>query len=318
MFNKLKSSKLALVFLILLAIVITILLFDIGKRESTFDNKLISLDSAKVNAITIYPKNNKTKPIKLEKTENTWVLKYDGNTYEADTANIAMMLKELKEVTAARLVAQTKAQWKEYEVDDSLGIRVQIEQKNKIVADFVVGKFTYKAPENPYSQQFVMASHIRMTDKEEVYVVSKFLNMLFNSDVKYYKNKIIAKLEPSAVQKIQFTHPADSSFILEKRKGKWYLGMEEADSTQVNTYLASFNPLISYDIIDTTIQSNPSHGLQISMENSPKIAIINAFKADSLNQYLISGNINANTYFSGNKGNLFNRIFPGKSKFVKK
>ena len=59
-----------------------------------------------------------------------------------------------------------------FQVTDSLGVRVKVESKGKIVSDIVIGKFDYQQPTNPYDRQGTMRTYVRLTDENEVYVIA--------------------------------------------------------------------------------------------------------------------------------------------------
>jgi len=108
----------------------------------------------------------------------------------------------------------------------------------------------------------------------------------------------------------------EETFSLTKQGENWTVGGLMADSATVAKYLSAIAWLSNSDFIDYNGDtSTPSHTVSIEGENMSAPIKIFAFVADTANQYAITSSMNENTYFSGNKSGLFDKIFVSKEHF---
>lgn len=319
MFRRINSKILFGIFIALLAIVIFIKLINSGKNVSTFKSELISIDTSIVNSITILPKADTEKEVKLYKENNTWLAESNGKRYNADRNIINGLLTELINIKPERMAATDESRWEEYEVTDSTGIRVTVKEANENITDILIGKFSYQQPANlnPYQrQQGKMTSYVRLYDEKEVYAVNGFLNMTFNRQVNAFRNKTLIRSDKNDWTRLFFTYPEDSSFAMTIQNGRWMIGGMLADSTEADKYFNSISNLFSSGFVDDiAITNNASHSLRIEGNNMPAPIEISAFPADTVNRYLILSSLNTGSKFSGAKQNLFEKIFISMDRF---
>ena len=163
---------------ILIALTCLTVISQIAKKmngERTFRSELAAFDTARVTNLAISDVKNGNKSIELIKTGNGWKMKANGREYSTDMNYIKSMIWELTQLKAERIAATGRNKWKEFEVTDSIALRVTVKGKSRTLADLLVGKFSYQPPSNPYDQQGKMTSYVRIAGEKEVYAVNGFL-----------------------------------------------------------------------------------------------------------------------------------------------
>lgn len=317
MFKKLNTRSLLIVFAVLLAAVLLKTLLDNKKGDRSFSSELVAFDTAKVQSISITPKNDFDRFLKFEKDGGQWFVSKGEHEYEADESMVRNILSTLIDIKPKSLVATEKGQWRDYEVTDSMATQVVVEGKKGVLAHVYIGKFDYQQParQDPQMmmygqrQQGVMRTFVRAAGDKNVYVTEGFLGMTFNQDVNQYRNKTVINSASSKWKSLTFTYPADSSFRLTNENGNWMINGLAADSAKVVRYLNKLDMQNSTNFIDNTpAATNAALSLKIEGDNMQPI-LVNAYAADSLNQYIINSSQNNKAYFSGAKGNLMNNIF---------
>lgn len=315
-----KVSLRILVYILVILTVLTIITQIAQKMggESTFRSDLAAFDTAKVTSLAISDLKNGNKNVELEKSGHSWKMKAGGRDYRTDDNYINNLLWELTQVKAERIAANSKSKWKEYEVTDSLALRITVKGKSKILADLMMGKFSYQPQQggNPYNQQGKMTSYVRIADEKEVYAVNGFLRASFSPEIDRFRDRTIVRAVAGNLKKLTFQYPADSSFVLEKQDNAWIAGGIKADSAKASQYISSLEHMTGGDFADNVL-ANGQARFRLTIEGASSMPVdISAFDADSLNGQVIISSLNPGAQFSGKSG-LTGRIFRGKSSFLK-
>jgi hypothetical protein len=221
------------------------------------------------------------------------------------------MLNELMTIKADRVAATEKSEWSQYELTDTSSTRVKVEEGGKITADFRIGKFSFQQPNT-------MTTYIRLSDGDQVYAVNGFPGMTFNRNAGDLRDKTLVNLRTDDITRITFAYPADSSFVLIRDKNAWKINNKEwVDSTKTAEFLNSIANLSSYDLIDDNIKpGNEVFSVNIEGKNFKPVKL-QAFEADTTVKYIVTSTYNTDARFDGKKGDLVNRVFVGKNKFLK-
>ncbi len=72
MFRKVSNKSLSVIFIILLVIAAVLYFTNAGKKERSFREELVDIDSSAVTKIVIISKANNFKPFKVFKDDNGW------------------------------------------------------------------------------------------------------------------------------------------------------------------------------------------------------------------------------------------------------
>ena len=235
MFRKINNKLLVSIFVVLLVLVALVEFMDSRKGNRTFKSDLVEVVANEVTSIEIYPKAANGNQIKLFKENDLWKVESGGKKFNADQSTAGRLISELNNMKPKSVAATAKESWEKFEVTDSLGTAVKLFNGSDILADVVIGKFSYSEPRN-------MTSYVRLADDKGVYGVEGMLGMSFNRNINSFRDKTIIKSNKSDWTKLTFNYPADSSFVLEKKGENWMIGEMETDSASVVQY---FNQIAS-------------------------------------------------------------------------
>jgi hypothetical protein len=266
----------------------------------------------------------KKEQVRLQKeTEGNWKVYSEDKAFNADTTIIYNMLRSLGSLRPSRVAAMTESKWKEFQVDDSTGIRIKLLQKTEEVADLVIGKFSYKPPEGQEGMygrgQGQMTSYVRVYDEKEVYAVDGYLRMGLQSNINGLRDKALTRTKRDDISRVTFTYPGNLPFTLELQGTAFTINGIPADSAASAGYLSAIARLTSQDFLgDIPPGQSPAYSVKIEGNNMLPIDIL-AYPADTLNKYILTSSINPGTLFSGyGKSKLFEKIFVPMEKFARK
>ena len=306
---------LGIVFLLLLLIVVIMQLSKSGKSERSFRSMVIEPDTAAVDVMEIISKNDQDAKILLSKENKQWFVEQKGKKYPADNKIVQGLLGNLSNLKTERVAATKPKNWAKFEVTDSMATRVKLLGGDDIVSDIMIGKFNFKQipSTNPYQRQPQTKTNtfVRRSDDDIVYSVDGFLRMSFQPTLNSYRDKNLVSKRPGDINRLTFTYPADSGFIVQKQGGQWMIDGLQADSAGAARFVNKISRLMSGDFIEgaTSRQSEkPALSLKIESDNFNPI-VIEAFPADSSMKYIINSTANPGSWFNGEKNGLWEKIF---------
>jgi len=315
MFRKINLRILVYIFGALLVFAIISQIWEKKKGDRTFRSELALFDTSRATSVVISDLKSGKSSLELTKTGNTWKMKSGDKEYRTDRESITSLLRGLTEMKAERIAASGKEKWKEFEVTDSLALRITVKNKRKILADLMVGRFSWQPSNNPYDRQGNMTTYVRPAGEKEVYAVNGFVRMGISPDVSRFRDKTVVKANSGGLKKLTFQYPADSSFVLEKQGNAWVIQGLPVDSAKAAAYLSSLGNLSG----DAFLDEGPTTGqalFKLITEGGSAVPIeITAFAADSTEKYMITSSQNPDTRFSGRSG-LADRIFKSKEAFI--
>ena len=310
MFNKVSNKSLLVIFGVLVVIAVIYVTVESGRGERSFKTDIVNIDTARVTAITIYPRANNHKEVKIYKEgKDNWKVNLaDNKTASVPKSKVKSLLDMLVQVKPTRVAAQDKSKWAEFKVDTA-GTRVKVFEGGDNTLDLIVGKFSFQQPRQ-------MNTFVRLNGEDEVYETQGFLDMAFNQKPDYFRNNLLLSDDPSSWNKLTFTYP-DSSFELVKNDNKWMINGVKTDSAKTAGYLRTLSHLSSTSFEDNVTSNalgNADYTLTIESTSKGGI-VLTAYKNNS--EVVITSTENEGTFFNGNKNNLFQKIFTGKENLLK-
>jgi hypothetical protein len=320
------KTKILLIILIVLAVVFAVVQYSKNKQgDRTFKEYVTKIDTSKITGLVIIPANanEAQKPLKIYKEQGFWNVKKGEEEYQAVDDRIDRLINILHNLKTESIAGLDASSWKDFDVTDSLGRRVQILYDDEVVQEIVIGKFKYiqnqsSQPRQPmmYNQpRGRMMSYVRTVDGEKVYMVDGFLKNIFVPDINNYRDRTIIDSEPAQWSALQFNYPGDSSFALIKQDKHWIIeGYGPADSNQVSAYLNKIKRTNGSEFLVGPF-TQASHTLTIKGD-MPSPIKITAAPADTVNQYIIHSSMNEDAYFSGKQGRLFDKLFVPENYFI--
>ncbi len=320
MLSKFLNTKTLIVLLVIL-IGVYFLVKLTEHKDRTFRSEMVTIDTSEVSKMVITPKlGSQEKPVVFTKSGNSWKLESGDKTYKPDMASINNILSELVRMKSERVAATDNSKWAEFEVTDSTGTRIQLYNKNKIIADLYVGKFDYspqKGQQNPYQQnRGKMSTFVRPADDQEVYAVEGFIKMSIQANANAYRDKTLFAAGKDDLTKITFDYPENENFVLSKDNNKWLLNGQPTDSAKTVKYLNKLTKVTSSNFIDDVqpLTSSPAFTIKLEGNNIAPTEIM-AYPADSINKFVVTSSLVPDAKYSGSKSGLFERIFPKKDDF---
>ena len=305
MYRKINIKILAVIFAVLLVVVVLVEYTDSRRGARTFKSDLVQVETENVTSIELYPRATGHKQIKLFREDEEWKVESEGETYNADQSVPGDLISELNALKPQSVVATDKDRWDRFEVTDSLGTRVKLFNNERLLADVIIGKFTFSQPRN-------MTSYVRLADDKEVYGVEGMIGMTFNRDLKAFRNKTVINSSSSDWSKLTFDYPADSSFVLEKIDNKWMIDSQPADSAAVAEFFNSIARLNEGRYAEAGPSVTPTHQLIIEGSLDQPVRVSGYFSDEE--NFLIESSMNPGTFF--NSPGLAEKVYPPQSKFM--
>ncbi len=325
MIKKIGNKGLLLILFLLLAAFCIFRYISNKRGENTFQTAIIpKIDTNKLNGMVIFPKMMNTAdkrpmaekllPFIFTRKGKDWYISQGDVRSRTEPRAVNYMLKQMESISPDRLGTNDPKDWKQYNVNDSMGTRVVFLYDKDTVMDVIVGRFSY------IPQQKQAISYVRISGQKEVYAVDGFLSMNIAEEFDNWRDKKIMPSDYPSWTKLTFTYPADSGFVLSKDSNEvWTLadGTKPDDATTVNNIKEINNQ--NYGGFINKFDTNGKQALYtLRVEGSDfKPVLLKAYPADTLNKYAITSTLNPGSYFSGNKNGLFAKIFRSKSSFFK-
>jgi len=312
MVSNISIKTLVIIFIAMAVAVAAFLLYDSKTGESSFSDNIVSVDTAKITSISIFPKSFNHKEVKIFKEGSAWKVNLaNGKTVVVPFDKVQEVFVQFTSIKPLSVAGQSKDKWNEFNVDTS-GTRVTVFEGSKNTLDIIIGKFTYQQPRN-------MTTYVRISGDDIVYLVNGFLDFTFNHNADYFRDDNVIKDDYANWNKLTFTYPADSSFQLTKVNGNWLINGKAVDSAKVFSYLSSISNITIPNFIDNPNQSLlTTSKYKLMIQSSVFGAIVISAFADSTS-FAITSSQHKDTYFDGKKADAWKRIFIGKSSlFVNK
>lgn len=304
MYRKINIKQLSIVFFSLLVIVVLVEWRSSRHDNRTFREDLVNVDAETVYAIEIFPKITGGEKIRLIKEDEMWWAESESKKYPADPNAAISMIDELNRIKPESVVGVNEERWGQYEVTDSLGTRVKLFSDTDLLADIIIGKFSFSQPRK-------MTSYVRLAGEKEVYGVDGMLGMTFNRNLNAFRNKKVIASNSSDWTRLTFTYPGDSSFVLQKTGDGWIADDLPADSAAVVNYFSSVRNITESNFADNLPSSQPSHQLAIEGNNSMENILVKGYFLSD-DEFIIESSQNPGNYFDSHE--LAEKIFISSSK----
>ncbi len=301
-----KNKTLLLIFLSLLVVFLATQ-FAFEKKTRTFKTELIQLDTAAITSILLYPKADNQEEALLKKESNFWVVSKGNITTKANQGAVQSILRNLALIKTKRVASKSPEKWTDYEVEESSGSRIKAYAGDKLLEDFIVGRFNF----NQESRQGI--SYVRLTKGNEVYAVDGFLSMTMGQGFDAYRNKEILSLAKEEVTKIAI-NTLGTTTVLQKGIADWTQDGTTVDSTAIATYLTGLQTVSGVTFVNDfeEIQSQSLLYKTLSLEgnNIASPILIKAYRDTTRTApYIIQSSLNEGSYFASEADGVFGKLF---------
>lgn len=291
--------------------------FKSKSRKSSFPDQLVDFNPKKATGLEIYSTDDS---VFLVKEKEDWKLKLkSGKIVDAEDGSVERVLETLLTIKPNRLATKDETKWEEFQVDTK-GTRVKVYEKGKAVGDLIVGRFGMNQNQSPQSMygmpgmgQFY--SYVRLTDEPSVYVVDNFMSFSLPSNPTNYRIDKVTDIKTDSLTEISFQYPADSSFNMTKKDGKWEINGQPADSSSVVSYLNNVRNYTHRLFADDVEPSgSPLLNVEFKLQGSDNVRV-EAFSYDS-GQWIIRSTQNESLLLD-TANVVKDEIFVGKSRFMR-
>lgn len=274
-------------------------------RESNFDTDLFKIDTSKISEVRIKPQKDSLKELRLIKGLHTWTVERDQIKSKVPPYQINSLMETLRSLKPQRMVTRKKNKWQQYDVSDSTGTEV-IVAYDKDEDEELHLKIGKESNGNTYA---------RVSDQEEVYALSGYLNSQFNKPFNNWRDQSILRIDKDAIAKITFTYPADSGFVLEKKDKTWTIGNENADSAKVEDYLSKLRSLDHDRFADSFAPAKVADATVTLTTNTNSQMVVKGWKT-SFAEWVVNSSRQSETYFLDQGPILAPKIFIGRQNLL--
>lgn len=281
--------------------------------ESSLPAALAEIDSSKVTELVIRPARERGTEIHLTREGNHWTLTSGDRFGRMEQGGSATAMASLMRLKPQRMISKKRTKWNEFNVGDSTGTRVRVIAGNSPAADLWVGRtgFATGADGRFMGGGF---TYVRVEGEDEVYAVEGFLEGQFNRGFNDWRDKSFTRLKRDSVDRIVFRYPADSSFVIEKKNGKWMSGAYLADSAAVATYINSFEYKNVTSFAAVAPAGEPAAVITFE-KGSRTVARIEGWPSSGA--WTLRSSQQPNTFFSS-EGTVATDIWKGRTELIKK
>lgn len=260
----------------LILLFVAVKLYRSPTLESNLPASLVEMDTAAVTELVVTPAKARSENIRIVKSGG-WKLVRDNKNLRLDQGAGPNALRMLMTIKPERMISKRSEKWDEFGVGDSTGTHVRIMAGTSMEAELIIGRSGFgQAAGQGYGPPY---TYVRVADEPEVYAVSGFLDAQFNRVYDDWRDKSFLRLVRDSVNHITFHYPSDSSFVLDKRQGKWMVNNDPADSVSVNSYLSS----LGYRNVQAFASSQPTGSAPIVItfeKNGKSQATVEAWPAE--------------------------------------
>jgi hypothetical protein len=213
-------------------------------KDRSFDPEIINLDTTKVQQLIVNKPGED--PFTLEKNANGWSLIQGDMRYTPTASSVQGLMSNLSSIVANRIVTKNPERYKEYNVDDSTGTRIQAMQDGKVLGDVVVGRFNF----NQATRSGI--SYLKQHGENEVYAVEGFLSMSLTQGFDNYRDKRIVSLNKNDVTRFTLEQQ-NARMVVSKIGNDWKDDQQmDIDSADMESFLNNLQ-----SVSGTTFANNP-------------------------------------------------------------
>lgn len=299
------QKKLFIVAGILFLLTVVVVVFSkISDSSSGQEPAFPVFDTAAVTVIKMTPKGGDGEVV-FRKKAGKWLITTAGKnpkTFEASVMKMDQFIGTLADLRAVNLVARTGAERGKYGLDTGY-TRVRLFAGESEVFAIHIGRAEMISPQE-------MGSYVRPENSDDIFLVSGFLDMIFNSDVSLYRSRQLGFGGVESWQEIKFT--GRDNFMMIRSGLDWLVDGKKLDSAKVTEYLATFASLEGNEFADDKSPGkNDKFLTRVDVKTvSGRGFTISAFVTGK--DTVISSSLSPGSFFkAGSDAGIFRKLFPG-------
>ncbi|MBK7869079.1 MAG: DUF4340 domain-containing protein [Ignavibacteriales bacterium] len=306
LFAKLGNRLYILLAIVLVITVGGILLKYSGSEGSETGAGIPALDSTGINRIEMIPKGGCL--VVFEKTGEEWLITLPGGSgkkVSAEGTKITSMISTIAELKVINLVSRKKEDLAGFGLDTG-ATSLKLFSGEQSEFELLIGKSEMLSPQE-------MGTYVKMVNADDVYLVSGFLDLMFNSDMTLYRQTQLTFGGSESWQEIDFK--GNENFTLKRNVTDWVIEGKKVDSAKISEYLNQLTTLEARnfaDDIDPAKLGVPKSHLKVKTVSGREFEISAYFSGTDT---LITSSLGkGNIYRSTKEVPLYFKIFPGKRK----
>ena len=293
---------------IILAVVLVITVGGIllkysGSEGSGAGAGIPPVDTTGIKRIEMIPKGGSL--VIFEKTGEDWIITLPGGMGKkvaADGTKISSMISTLSELKVINLVSRKKEDFSGFGLDTG-ATSLKLFSDGQSEFELLIGKSEMLSPQE-------MGTYVKLVNADDVYLVSGFLDMMFNSDMTLYRQTQLTFGGVESWQEINFN--GVENFSLKRVVTDWVIENKKVDSAAITDYLNQLTTLGSRnfaDDIDPAKLGKPKSQLKVKTASGREFEILAFFNGTDT---LVTSSLGkGNIYRSSKEEPLYFRLFPG-------
>ena len=224
-----------------------------------------------------------------------------GNiTTKANQGAVQSILRNLALIKTKRVASKSSEKWADYEVEESSGSRVKAYAGDKLLEDFIVGRFNFN------QQTRSATSYIRRSNDDNVYAIDGFLSMSINQSMDSFRDKSVVDVQSSELNLISLESETGTSTL--RKENLWIdLNGNVKDSTAMVNFvnrLSKVNGATFYNSTPPT--SETIKKLTLSGSNGQSTTV-SCFHENG--EFIIQSSQNPDAYFTSDSIGIFKTLF---------
>lgn len=303
--------KLAVILLSLILVFMAVRKFRSPRLEGNLPAVLVELDTAKITEIVITPAKDRQQPVRLARVGG-WKLMKGEKALRLEQGAVTSLLRVLTTMKPERMASKRKEKWREFQVDDSVGTRIQVMSGSAVEADLVIGRSGFgQTPTQGYGGPAF--TYVRISEEPEVYAIGGFLEAQVNRPVDDWRDKSFLRVKRDSVTRVSFRYPADSSFVMEKIAGRWMMAGSPVDSMEVRSFLSGMEFRNGSAFAPSAPSGSPP--ISVTLERGTRVlGTIEAWPTEG--NWVVRSSHQPETFFSMDAATC-REVFVAKSRWLK-
>ncbi len=309
MFSKLSNRTLFILMAILGAIVAWTYFSENKKSESNFREQFVTVDTALVKEIYIYPKASPGEEIKFFKSGDSWRVTNGKEESPVESQTISSLFSSFANLKTKSLAATSNEQWDNFLVGDTSANRIKFVTSSG-TTDIMVGKFAFN------NETRSASTYVRMHNEIEVYLVDGFLSFTINQPFDSWRNRSLLRKGDQQWTKITFSYPGDSGFAMLRDSTTWLLRGDTAYTGETFVNDISFLNGTHF-AASSSLPAAPLYRISIDGLNMNPVTV-DFFPADEQEKFYVKSSLNPETVFSDKDGAISAKLLRPISYFITK
>ena len=219
-----------------------------SRKAKTIRGSVLTLETADVNSIKIYPLKDKGRVLTFELKDNKWHLRENGRAYLAEQGVVRNLLFLMRNASVERVVATKKESWEEFKLDDAHVLAVEMRSDEGTEVFYIGGNHYVSGGKSDdgrsvYADGAHYLTFMRIDDASMCYAVGGLIRPLFEKSSDAYRDKIVLKGVVGEWESLNFSYANAPSVSYQKQAGKWTKNGGVCDSMAMVSYLRSLSKI---------------------------------------------------------------------------